>query len=265
MRVRNWWFRIISRKENVVCKVISFVGGDSGTGTTMIAQTFAKMLSDYGKKVLMVSGSGKTGAEYLGGKFNQSLDDLKAGIKSGQISKEDVCQSIVQEGNLSYIPPVRNWFTAKYYPENTFEVLLADLYSDFDYVVVDGGDNVNSALTISAINIADNRFFVITQQQKVISRFMDMKQGVLVPLNLYGQVIVNMYHRDPALFLLSDIAPMIAENNLINIPYVPYGWQAEMESKTLMGYSGFSRGVQKIVKEFEEIPKKEFLWKKSFA
>lgn len=246
-------------------KVISFIGGDSGTGTTMTAQSFAKAISLKKKKTLLISGSGKTGDEYLGGSRNCSIDDLKAGIKSGQIHKEDVFQCLIEEDYLSYLPAVRNCFTAKYYPENTFEILLADLKDNFDYIVVDGGDSVNSALTISAINVADERYFVVTQQLKSLSRFAEMRQTVLVPLELEGNIIVNKYQRDPALYLIKDLERMLSQKNIIAIPYVSYGWQAEMEGKTLLKHSGFSKAVNKIVQNYEPDIKKELIWKKSFA
>lgn len=248
-----------------MCKVISFIGGDSGTGTTMVAQSFSKVLAQRGKKTLVVSGSGKTGDEYLGGCRNSSIDDIKADIKSGHVHKEDVYQCLIEEDMLFYIPPVRNCFTARYYPENTFEILLDELYDDFDYIVIDGGDNVNSALTISSINVADDRFFVITQQQKSISRFAEMKHSVLVPLKLDGEIIVNKYNRDPALFLVKDMEPVLAQKNFITVPYITYGWQAEMEGKTLLRQGAFSKAINKIVQRYEPEMKKEFLWKKSFV
>ena len=51
---------------------------------------------------------------------------------------------------LWVLPPVRNPLAAKYFPENTHQILLAALDEKFDYVVIDGGDDANLGLTISA-------------------------------------------------------------------------------------------------------------------
>ena len=42
-------------------KVIGFFGGDHQVGATMVAQSFAEVLQQRGKKVLYLMGSGKFG------------------------------------------------------------------------------------------------------------------------------------------------------------------------------------------------------------
>lgn len=246
-------------------KIIGFFGGDSQVGTTMIAQSIAECLKGCDKQVLFIKGSGKYGEEFMNGDGRYSLDDIKANIISGKVSYEDIEQIIEEYKGISVIPSVRNPFTSKYYPENTYEVMLASITDDFDYIVIDGGDNANLGLMISALNISDSRYFITTQQSKSVHRMLQMKRNITEPLGFDGRLIINKYIKDPALFMKRDIETLCELQEAAVVPYLEYGWQMEMEGRSLMHFHKFARAIQTIASEFEEIEKKEKTWKKSFA
>ena len=171
--------------------IIGFFGGDSQVGTTMIAQSVAELLKERGKRVLLILGSGKYGGEFAHAGARSSLDDLKAGIRSGKISEDDLDQVIEEVKGIWVLPSVRNPMSVRYFPENTYEVMLASAGEEFDYIVIDGGEDANSGLMISALNISDDRFFITTQQSKSVHRFLLLQKNVLEPLQLQGQLIIN--------------------------------------------------------------------------
>lgn len=246
-------------------KIIGFFGGDSQVGTTMISQSIAECLKTCGKQVLLIKGSGKYGEEFMNGDGRYSLDDIKANIISGKVSYEDMEQVIIESKGLFVISSVRNPFTSKYYPENTYEVMLASVADEFDYIVIDAGNDANLGLMISALNVSDSRYFVTTQQSKAIHRLIQMKKNITQPLGLDGHLIINKYMKDPALFLKRDIESLCEIQNASLVPYLEYGWQMEMEGRTLMHFHKFAKSIEQIVEDFEETPKKEKTWKKSFA
>ena len=246
-------------------KIIGFFGGDSQVGTTMISQSVAECLKNCGRQVLFIKGSGKYGEEFMNGDGRYSLDDIKANIISGKVSYEDIDQVITEYKGISVIPSVRNPFTSKYYPENTYEVMLASVTDDFDYIVIDAGNDANLGLLISALNVSDCRYFVTTQQSKAIHRLTQMKKNIMQPLGFDAHLIINKYMRDPALFLKRDIENLCEMENASVVPYSEYGWQMEMEGRTLMHFHRFAKSIEKIVGDFEEIEKKEKTWKKSLA
>lgn len=232
-------------------KIIGFFGGDSQVGTTMLAQSAAEQLKEKGRKVLFIMGSGKFGEEFVNHGGRHSIDDLKAGIRSGRVSAEDLSQNIVECRGLWVLPGVRNPLTAKYFPENTYEIMLESVPADFDYIVIDGGDNANLGLTISALNTAEERFFVTTQQSKSVHRLILLQKSILEPLNLEGRLIINKYMKDPALLLKKDILPLCGQAEALTIPYIEYGWQAEMEGRTLLHFNKFAKAAAKIPDIFE--------------
>lgn len=247
--------------------IIGFFGGDSQVGTTMAATAVAECLAGKNRRVLLVCASGKLGDGFLELSGKRSLDDLKAGIISGRVGKEDLQQTLEETRGLWVLPPVRNPLTAKYFPENTHQVLMAAMEEPFDYVIIDGGDDVNLGLTVSALNLCQKRFFVVTQQSKGLQRYVQLKKTVLEPLGLSGELIVNKYQRDPSLFRIPEILALCGHPSAFRIPYVEYGWQAEMEKRTLCRFHRFQKAAAQIAACFEpeEERRRPWAWKKNFV
>ena len=166
--------------------IIGFFGGDSQVGTTMTAWSFAERLSGNNKKVLFLFGSGENDQAYFSAESGSSMDDLKAQLRSGWVERDDLFSLLAKRKNLWILPGTKDSLGADYFPENTFEVLLSNVLKDFDYVVIDGGHNVRLGVTISALNVCDCRYFLITQQAKTLHRFLQCKKNLLAPLGLNG-------------------------------------------------------------------------------
>ncbi len=245
--------------------VIGFFGGDSQVGTTMIAQSLAEFLADQGCKVLLILGSGNYGDAYLRNNPGHSIDDLKAGIRSGKVDTEELMQSLQQKKNLWVLPGVRNPLTAKYFPENTYDVLLKNGKSCFDYAIIDGGCDYQLGITISALNYCDSRYFVITQQAKSLARYGLYQRQIFQPLGIEGKMIINKYVRDPALFLKADVLKFCAKDDALQIPYTEYGWQAEMEGTTLLQYHNFYKAIERLAGDIAPEFTKERKWKLNFV
>lgn len=246
-------------------KTIGFFGGDSQVGTTMLAQSAAELLKAREQKVLLILGSGKYGEEFLNLGTRHSIDDLKAAVRSGKVSFEDLTQAMEETRGLWVLPAVRNPLNAKYFPENTYEVMLASIGEDFDYIVIDGGDNANLGLTISALNASDERFLIITQQSKSIQRFRILKKNILDPLNLSGRLVINKYLKDPALLMKKDILSLCQMEEALTIPYIEYGWQAEMEGRSLLHFPKFAKSAGKLADIFEPAEKEGSYGKRVFT
>lgn len=234
-------------------KIIGFFGGDSQVGTTMTAQSFAEKLAERNKKVLFISGSGKFGDPFRTLSEKHSIDDLKAAVRSGEVSADEFSQTIEKCRGIYVLPSVRNPLNAKYFPENTYEIMLKSAAEEFDYVVIDGGNDANLGLTISALSFADRRYFITTQQPMALKRLAMLNQSILQPLNFGGKLIINKFMYDPSLFLQKEIAEITQFDvkEIRTLPYIEYGWQAEMEGKSLLHFRSFGNAVSQIADELE--------------
>lgn len=151
------------------------------------------------------------------------------------------------------------------FPENTVELILDRIESSYDFVVIDGGSDINLALGISALNSAGKIFYVVTQQRKTIERFLYTEREILRPLGLSGTLVINKYVREPALYGKGEIKTICACSSCFTVPYVEYGWQTEMEDKTLMKFTKYEKKIKEIVSEIEGKKKQGGIWKRNLA
>ncbi|MBR3785206.1 MAG: hypothetical protein IKJ77_02225 [Firmicutes bacterium] len=244
--------------------VIGFFGGDSQTGTTMTAWSFAERLSAKGRRVLLIFGSGGDDQAVIPMENGRSIDDLKAFLRSGRVEREELFQCLEKKKELWMLHGTKNSLTAEYFMEDTFQILLADVELDFDDVVIDGGSDIRLGLTVSALNLCSDRFFVLTQQAKSLHRYMRRKQYFFDPLGFRGQVIVNRYRKDPALFLKKDLCRILGTEDVYVIPLVENGWQAELEQKNLLGAPRFAKAIEDLTAYYVDEEKKVKRWKRPF-
>ena len=246
-------------------QIIGFFGGDSQVGTTMIAWSFATRLAERGSRVLLLFGSGNDDRAFVPAGHGQSIDGLKAGLRSGRVDRQDLMESLEQKKNLWLLPGVRNPFKADEFLEDTFQILLDGLEDTFDFVVIDGGSSAQRGLTLSALQICTQRYIVITQQAKTIHRYMQWKKQFLEPQGFDGKLMLNQYRKDPSLFLKKDVSKLAESEIEAVIPYIEGAWQAEMEQKNLLAFSNFGKAIDRLVDTYVSKKKGEGLWKKSFS
>lgn len=241
-------------------KVIVFFGGDSQVGTSMIARSLAEELANRGGKVLFVLSSGKLDKE-IKSQNSASIDNLKAGICSQSLKESDINMNIVHVGNLDFIPGVKNPYMVKYFPENTINVLSQNLKEKYDFMIIDGGDNPDIGLNISALVDSDDVYFVVTQREKTLRRFNYIRENVLNPLDVTGKIIINMYMKGKALYSEGEIEKICKMERILQIPFIEYGWEVEMEGKTLMGYERFKRQIKSLADNYIDGEERNNKWK----
>lgn len=242
--------------------VIGFFGGDHQMGTTMVAWSFGESLAEQGKRVLFILGSGNNDEGILRHQQGYCIDDLKASLRTGYLEKEELMQILDKRKNLWILPGIKNSLTAFHFPENTFEILLDTVEDTFDVIVIDGGSNLHMGLTVSALNVCTQRYFLVTQQPKSIHRFVQCKTQFYEPLGIGGILIINKYQKDPSFLLKKDILRITGEDEGIVLPYVDSGLQAEMECKTLLSFPRFAKAMQILSSELIPKERKTKLWKR---
>lgn len=240
--------------------IISFLGGDSQVGSTMIAQSVAESLCRQREKVLFIAGSGKAGDDFIDCMPQQSIDRLSIHILSGLLQPKELFAMIEQKPGLNIISGTMHPKQIGQLPENTFEVLVNQLEDEFDYVIIDGGDGNRENLTMSALQAATSVYLIITQQPKAVRRLQFFEQQFGRDIGATRKIILNKFLRDPSLLTKREVEKMTKLKVEAVIPYVEYGWQAEMEKHTLMKDKRFEQAVDLLVETI--IPKEEEIWKR---
>jgi len=241
---------------------IAFLGGDSQVGTTMISQSVAEELSRRHLRTLFVQASGKTGDDYFVNKEEKTIDDIRANLINGYLDRYELNQNLTEEGGLFILPAVRSYAGAGSYPENVIMPLVSAA-GDFDVLIFDCGDDLRSGLVISALMECPEVFVVLTQQEKTLRRFRNLKEQALDMLKIEGRLLINKYQSDFSLLSEREIERLFAMDCGGRIPYVEYGWQAEIEHKTLMGSGRFRKAVEEIASDITGETAEERSWIKN--
>jgi MinD superfamily P-loop ATPase len=69
---------------------------------------------------------------------------------------------------------------------------------------------------------------------------------VLDALEIEGTLLINKYQSSFSLLSEREIGKLFGMECAGRIPYIEYGWQAEIEKKTLMGAGRFRKAVEEI-------------------
>ncbi|MEG0156205.1 MAG: hypothetical protein RR626_03545 [Anaerovoracaceae bacterium] len=234
-------------------RVITIVGATAEVGTTMIAQSIAEELSKE-NKVLFIMASSNTGLDYLNydGKAVGSLDDLRTAIEEKALRKREVEGILITDKGMQVLPPIKDLIKARYYNATTLEDIHVCIGADYDYLVIDGGGNVQMPLCVASLCVTDMELYVVvTQQEKMIKRYREFKENVMIPLELQGKVIVNRYLSSPAFPGLKQLEGRLQEKNLFPVGYSEYGWQAELDKESLMKYPKYREGIKAITEEIQ--------------
>lgn len=232
--------------------IISFLGGDSQVGTSMISQSVAEALYRQRRKVLFISGSGKYGNDFLNCNSEKSIDKVRANIISGRLKGNELAQLSERRQEFNLIGGTMHPLHYSDFPENTFQILLGEAEDMFEYVVIDGGDGTELNLSKSAVDTAESVYIVITQQPKSIKRFQLLKEHCLQGIEEKSKILLNKYLKDPSLMTWKEVEKLCGQNLEVVIPYMEYGWQAEMERRTLMNYKKYAKQIIKLTKQIHK-------------
>ncbi len=220
-------------------KVISLIGGDSQVGTSMIAQSLTESLTRYGKSTVLIFASGNYGEDYLRqGKY--SIDSLYK-REEGRFEYKQVKNVIENNGEIEYISGIKKIEDLPFYPIDFIREISNEMSDEFEYMIVDGGSNINSPLTVSSLVYADSRYIVLTQQEKSIKRYRNTKNILLEPKNLKGKIILNKYKEDEGLYTKEHLEFLLSEFVEVGFSYREEGWEKENEKETLMNNEIFAQ------------------------
>lgn len=233
-------------------KRIMFAGGDTQTGTTMISMSVAEELAKQGRKVLYVGVRTIGGADYL--------DD---GLESeGMMVFQELEMAVTECRGVDVLVGMRKSRYGTFFSEEDIAEILQAASGTWDYVIIDGGfllseekGNADSLIASLHDNAGDMELLVvITQQEKSLRRCRKWKslhegQQDGIP-NCLGKIkfVLNKYNDTGAFYTEKEVADYIGceAEDIRTVPYIPYGWQAEEESSTLLKFRGFRKGIRRV-------------------
>lgn len=232
-------------------EIITFFGGDSKVGTTMIMQSFSEELEKRGEKVLMIFASSEAYDEFLEDRMELTIDSLR---ENEEINKADVEKIIYKKDNLSYIRGCDKFLKIRYFNVSLLEKVVEICSQDFDYIVIDGGHNYQYPLPISSLKVATKRYFVLTGNSKTISRFDWMYKNILhakkvMAISDRDEIILNFTEKEDKTYS-KEMLEKIYKRKVSTIPKVFNGHFSEDKRETLLkmpNSSRFREGINNLI------------------
>lgn len=220
-------------------RMFVFHGVDAKVGTTMISQSVSEMIADNNReiKVMMVSLSGRSGTEYVT-RVGESIEAIKIYLDNRVLSKKELLKTCKRTENLYQLGGVDSIGESRHYFPEASSYFLETMKEEFDVIIVDSGNDLDNGLAVGALELINDRFLVLTQQESMIRRY-----EKIVPLysrlNIsFDRKILNKYSdSDP--YSVGYIAERLGFNlrEMIKVGAVSCGRQAEMDYRTLISYN----------------------------
>lgn len=252
-------------------KVLTFIGADSKVGTTMVAQSVAETLVKNKQKVLLVLASGEFGDDFISNETIGCIDELKG---ASVLTTEEALKLInVTKNGLSYVGGSRNIVEIKQFNPNVIDILIGAVYKEFDYIVIDGGHDLQMPLPIGSIIYTDELYYVFAPNEKAVKRFGYFKDMIISQIlkNVNNQkmaagkdpvletIIVNKVSKKMLATYSKEQISQIYDLEALDLPYVDSPEKYELEKKTMVGNKGYDKALNKLVAKIlvEENTKEE--------
>jgi Flp pilus assembly CpaE family ATPase len=236
-------------KEN---KIFAFLGADSYTGTSMVAQSVAQDLSlNTDAKVLMFFSTHEPSNDFVEcDNKNFYLDSLKDKLISNILSREDFMKSVYVKDGLSYLFGVDDIQDIRHFHPEHIENLLEIAKSEFDIIIVDCGHNLYFGSSICPINESYNRFLVTTPLIKPFNKYKRMRDQLFTSFGLGIEsfnLIINKFD-DSEYYSVGQVENMYGCKSSSVVPYISEYAVAENERKTI-----FELGNKSFVSSINEV------------
>lgn len=247
-----------------MAKVITFFGTDAKTGTSLISASMAQFLAKQEKQVLLINASSELGNDYVKGEMPGCLDDLK---QLSLIREEDVNMVTGKCGNISYISGVSNILEIRKYSTSTLIDLIGAISRSYDFIIIDGGYNIQYPLPVASLSAAGQRYYVITQNAKTVHRFRTVKDTVLNAMGMSSKnekIIINKSAKKQAMYSPAQIGE-IFDLEYFEVPELKNGHIYELEEKTPPLEGAFEKSLKAIAADFMEegeLPEKKGFFRK---
>jgi hypothetical protein len=241
-----------------MANILVFHGADYKVGTTMIAQSVSEVLAKkYADcKVLRIAMNNRRSCDFIKEAI-PSLEGFKKSLETGAVIGEQLFRRYHIRDNLYGISGLEKEFNHRqYFPEDAYKI-LKPLERQFDFIVVDGGCDIDNGLVLGSLTMGAINILVVTQDESAISRWEQQEpiyQGFAIH---FDSLIVNKYQNSHP-YSLSYIAERLdlKLQSKNKIKFSSYGYQAEWEKKTLLQYgiNSYKNQILEIIKHLRIKP-----------
>lgn len=233
---------------------IRFTGGDTQTGTTMISLAVAEMLAKEGERILFISGGAFAGNDFFPRIISSGTDEVLSALLAENLSAEQLQQAVVRSRGIDILMGVRRGRTGRYFNREDLRDIYSVAVSVWDRIVMDGGCVLLGNREEEAALPGWVEYMVVTQQEKTIQRYVNWSMEGNSGGERNSRFVLNKYNDSGAFYTIKEISSLLkcAEKDILPVPYVPYGWQAEAEHTTLLNFRRFRKAIGYLIEDIQK-------------
>ncbi len=234
-------------------KTVIFAGGDTQTGTTMLAMAAAEELVKEGMSVLYLRAGAWTGTEFLSENTMSAGEEVLAGLMAENLSAQELQQAVGVNRGVDVLTGIRRGRSGWYFLQEDLEAICSLAETLWDWVIVDTGCVQWSGYGMDVSSLAGQVYIVVTQQEKTIERFRNWKSLQNGEPWKNVQFLLNKYNDAGTFPDVEDMAELLqcSRSAILTVPYVPYGWQAEAERTTLLNFRRYRKAVRNLTERIK--------------
>lgn len=212
----------------------------------MLAQSVSELVAKTHphSKVIRIAMTNRRSCDFIKEPI-PSLEGFRKSLDSGSMLGDQLFRRYHIKDNLYGISGLEKELNHRqYFPEDAMKIIKC-LEKQFEYIVVDGGCDIDNGLVLGSLSMGGINLLVLTQNESVLSRW-EHQQPIYQGFSIkFHQYIVNKYDNGHP-YSLSYIKERlgITEGMYNKIPFSFYGCRAEWEKKSLMHYGRSSYKVQ---------------------
>lgn len=222
--------------------IITFFGADSKVGTTMIAQSTAELLAkNTGLRVGLLFLNNSPSNYYLRKNDKLGIDGIKNKLFNNILTPAELIDSCIQTiPNLFILTGIEYLLDARQYHPEYIDRLIKLAAEKLNIIIIDAGSNVDSGITIAALNATKYRYLVTTQQEIIRKNFERIDRQVLKQLHIDSSsfmLVLNKYISSNNIYSAVQLAELYKMTLAVHVPNLDLlGWQAEFDQKSLLEY-----------------------------
>lgn len=233
--------------------IITFQGGSSKDGTTMISQSVAELMAkdNSGERILLLIFTPNKGRKFISEEFEYLDSDIRK-LKEN-ITADLIYDNCINQSNLYIYGGISKRFKTREFMPYMAEEIIKAAEKEFKHIIIDAGNTMDFGLSMPKIlNMSDRLYYVFSHGKASIDEFMDVKsyfKEYRIESNGY---IVNRFDEANVLTTeyLSEKLKM-KEEYLITLPYIDKAQQAELDKKTFINLKdkAWIKAVRGLIKE----------------
>ncbi|MBQ8589576.1 MAG: hypothetical protein IJ486_03885 [Firmicutes bacterium] len=217
---------------------IAVHGGDHKAGTTMLTTCIAEHISEYLENDLVIEAGlhGNPGGDYCT-TVTKNVEEIRSYLEQDLLNGAELLRECKVQDRRYLLRGIIHPEQQRLYHPRMAAHLLTQLKQEVSFIIADTGSEVDNGLAIGAMQAADLRCLVLTQQESVLAHW-ERNQTIYRRLSIdFHFLVINRYLPE-AVYTKEYLSERLGfpMDRILTVSDSPFGMRADNEKKSLLQY-----------------------------